>query len=128
MFAAILTHNLIKTMDENKIIKQVNYEIENWQYKMSKHNIYVQLSPKAKKFIIELIENIQEDQSKYWRLEKSSESMQNLAIALIPKALDIVIRQKRLNFQQEAYISSWEIWNVLSQILIQVCFIPEEDM
>ncbi|MBN9285597.1 MULTISPECIES: hypothetical protein [unclassified Flavobacterium] len=115
-------------MDENQIIKQINYEIDNWQSKMVERNIYVQLSPKAKKFIIELIENIQEDQSEYWRLKTASESMQNLAMARIPEALDIVIRQKRLIFQQEAYISSWEIWNVLSRILIRFCFIPEKDM
>jgi len=115
-------------MNESQIIELVSYEIENWEAKMSQRKIYARISPKAKKFIVELIENIQDDPSEYWKLKTSAESVQSLAIGRIGEALDLIIRQKRLMFQHEINISSWELWNSLSRILVRFCFIPEKDM
>lgn len=115
-------------MNESQIFEQVSYEIDNWQNKMAQRKVYTKISPKAKKFIVELIENIQEDPSEYWKLKTPSESLQILAIGRIPEALDIIVRHRRLLFHHEIHISSWELWNSLSRILIRFCFIPEKDM
>lgn len=114
-------------MNEDLINKEILNEIESWSNKMRQREIFVKISPQAIKFITELIKNIQDDPSVYWKLRTSFESLQILAIGRIPEALDMIV-QKQIYYHREIYISSWEVWDSLSRILHKFCFIPEKDM
>ncbi len=131
-------------MENFEIAERVEYEINNWKKIKIEDGLKVNISENATSFIVELISNIKNDPSTYWKLNNDYESFQNLAIARIPDALDYCTYQgairipyrmwrsrkifKIISETKEANISTWEIWSSLSHILIDFCFIPEKDM
>ena len=113
----------------NELIKtSVKREVNNWvdiDVVLSRRK----LTPKAIDFIAELIINIKDDPSPLWnnRIINLDDEFQRRAISLIPEALDyILLRRPALYLSAE--ISTWEIWNSLTGILVRFCFIPEKDM
>jgi hypothetical protein len=80
-----------------------------------------------------MIENIQEDQSKYWEHKWiEGDTAQEFAISLIPNALNDLTTIRRFSRRifftkgREIKISSWEIWHSLSEIVDRFCFIPKD--
>lgn len=119
-------------MEENQIREAVNSRIENWlNFQEKRANRRIEITEKAKDFIIEVIQNIKDDPSKYWLIDNNYESLQVVAIQLIPKALSRSVRNNRLDWysdNQVITISSWELWRSLSTLIKNFCFIPEDDM
>jgi len=116
-------------MEKQEIKKQVNVEVKRWLsfQKIGQQNVV--FSPKAIDFICLMIENIEEDKSKYWDYNQTvNNHTQQLAITLIPEALNnlkILRGFHILSFVGEINISSWEIWHSLSEIVDKYCFISK---
>lgn len=114
-------------MNKELIKTSVKREIDNWV----DGSIIIptrNLTPKAIDFIAEVINNIKEDPSPLWGEKPfNSDDFQREAISLIPEALDYILR-RRPALYDNSEITTWEIWNSLSRILVRFCFIPEKDM
>ncbi|GAA3963090.1 hypothetical protein GCM10022246_15410 [Pedobacter ginsengiterrae] len=119
-------------MERYSIESQVRKEIEDWQKEYRRNVFSVRISPQAVDFITELIANISEDPSPLWQKRNQNfddfSNYQRTAIANIPEALDYIVDLRRFRFNDEITISSWEIWQSLTRILVKFCFIPEKDM
>lgn len=120
-------------MEEIQIRDQVNLAIKQWSNLQNRRGISVEITDRAIDFIIELISNIKLDPSPFWRTKDnySYDSAQEFAISLIPNALNDIQRinsYKRRFKSSSITISSWELWNSLTQVLSTFCFIPEDDM
>ena len=131
-------------MNNLEITERVNSEVNYWKDQQLKNGYKVNISDSATNFIVELINNIENDPSTYWKLNDDYNTFQSLAIARIPDALNYCIyddferlpyrrirRRRFINMIRETgemNISTWEIWNSLSLILIDFCFIPQKDM
>lgn len=115
-------------MEEYTINERVKEEIAGWKKRMYLKNISPNISAKAIDFIIEMINNISEDPSENWGSNRNYDDIQHTALAKIPAALDYITDLQRPNIKKEFTISSWEIWQSLSLIMIKFCFIPEKDM
>lgn len=120
-------------MEKSIIREQVKLEIEKWINLQKKRNVIVVFTPKAIDFLCLMIENIQEDKSKYWDYKIFEDNnAQEFAISLISNALNDLIAfrrfRKRPSFfrETEIRISSWEIWHSLSEIVNRFCFIPKD--
>lgn len=120
-------------MEKSVIREQVELEIEKWTSLQKKRNMEVSFTPKAIDFLCLMIENIQEDKSKYWDYKSlEGNTAQEFAISLIPNALNDLTEfrrfSRRMTFSKgrEIKISSWEIWHSLSEIVDRFCFIPKD--
>jgi hypothetical protein len=124
-------------MENNNINFRVNKEIDAWiseQLNFNGNNITI--SQNARDFIVELITNIKEDPSDFWT-DLNLNSSQDIAISNIQSALNTVVRYRPMRYRlrgiksfrkNDIVITSWEIWDVLSRILVDFCFIPLKDM
>lgn len=116
-------------MEQIQIRKNVEHEIEKWKNLLSRRNQYAKLTPKAIDFIVEVIENIQEDPRAAWKeKEIITLNSQSYAISLIPNALNDIINKSQYKYSKrpEIYISTWDIWFSLSDTLKNWCFIPRD--
>ena len=117
-------------MEDVQIIEGVDEVVQRWITLQENRNLTVRLSRKAKDFLVEVIGNIQQDPSESWEAnEFSKNSAQELAISLIPNALNEILPYHRYNRsidKQNFKISTWEIWHAMTPILSKWCFIPKD--
>lgn len=117
-------------MENQEIRKEVQTIIERWSYFQNRNRLEVNFSEGAVLFIFQLIVNIKEDPSDFWRnKEIDYDAAQQLAISLLPNALnDIIRRNNQLTVvkSREVRITSWEIWHSLSRVLDNWCFMPKD--
>lgn len=119
-------------MEKTEIKKRVELELEKWTSLQENRQVNVSFTPKAVDFLCLMIENIREDKSQYWdKNELETENAQELAISLIPNALNDLTYFKRyrrpvFRGKRDFKISTWEIWHSLSDIVDRFCFIPKD--
>lgn len=119
-------------MNNNIIREQVNEQIKGWLRLQNNIGRQWSISPKAIDFIVEVVENIQEDPSQTWQRENFNfEASQELAISLVPNALHDIIANGRLRGYRrrrnvDGKITTWEIWHSLSKTIDKWCFVPKE--
>ena len=117
-------------MEKQEIRKQISNEVNKWIALQEKREKKVIFSPKAIDFMCTMIENIEDDRSNYWNYDQTdNRPSQEFAISLIPNALnDLTVFRGFGRFpfkKREIYISTWEIWHSLSEIVDKFCFIPK---
>lgn len=120
-------------METNQIRQSVQDEITKWTNLQSRNDVRVNFSKRAINFIVEVVENIELDPSENWRKQDNFNynSAQEFAISLIPNALNDVSKYKNWKYQkkkEKITITSWEIWQSLSEIIRIWCFIPKNDL
>ena len=119
-------------MNKEIIREQINSQIKGWLRLQNNIGREWSISPKAIDFIVEVVENIQEDPSSTWQRENFNfEASQELAISLVPNALNDIIGNGRLRGYgrrriMDGKITSWEIWHSLSRTIDNWCFVPKE--
>ncbi|WP_417559057.1 hypothetical protein [Mesoflavibacter zeaxanthinifaciens] len=112
-------------MDKTEIRKEVVNQIDKWRSLARLNNRNVEVSDNVINFISDLIENLKTDPPQGWKSRRIDYSNgQSYALSLIPNALNDVDR--RLRFRSHSVISVWEIYESLSVILKNWCFIPED--
>ncbi|MCH7408954.1 hypothetical protein MM239_06080 [Belliella sp. DSM 111904] len=117
-------------MKKEIIREQVNRQIKEWIRLQNELGGEYSISPKAIDFVVEVVENIQEDPSSTWQRENFNyEASQERAISLVPEALNDIIAYGRLRSyrrRRDRKITSWEIWHSLSRTIEKWCFVPKE--
>ena len=78
-------------MNNLEITERVNSEVNYWKDQQLKNGYKVNISDSATNFIVELINNIENDPSTYWKLNDDYNTFQSLAIAIIPFLLNYCI-------------------------------------
>lgn len=114
-------------MDAQAIRRAVSESIELWRSTLPSSSRDFLLSPGALNALVQMIVNIQDDPSVYWR-EHDPDQAQRRAINVIPNALNDIFLRGRRNAAPRipAQITSWEIWHGLSRALEVWCPIPKE--
>lgn len=117
-------------MENSKIREDIDVVVKRWITVQENLNVTVSLSKKAKDFLVEVIDNILQDPSDSWETnEFNKDSAQELAISLIPNALNEILPYRRYNRSirnENIKISTWEIWHAMTPILSRWCFIPKD--
>lgn len=117
-------------MNDFELNIRVSKEIERWTYEQRDLGKRIEFSENSKNLIVEIIQNIENDPSRFWVRQRNLEFAQERAISKISDALNMLLqRSNRLqNRDFDIYLSPWEIYMNLTPILIEFCFIPERDM
>ncbi|HBF21575.1 MAG: hypothetical protein CMI36_02525 [Owenweeksia sp.] len=115
-------------MDKKEIGALVNDKLKDWMQSNEQIGRYYSLSDKARDFIIEVIDNIKADPSPNWNIRgREFENGQRYAISLIPEAFNQISSPRyfkyRADLENKQKITTWEIWQSLSDILQNRCFI-----
>ena len=117
-------------MEKFQITQEVKAIVEKWIDLQVKNRATIKITDKAISFLIEIIENIEQDPSDNWIFtEFNKSSAQELAISYIPNALNEIIHMRRFRFKHldtPIKITTWEIWHSMSLLLRNWCFIPKD--
>lgn len=117
-------------MQKFQIEENIKTYVTSWEALQKMRNLNVSLSEKAKEFLVEVIDNIQQDPSSNWKTDEfNKNSAQELAISLIPNALNEIMLHRGPNHSGNNLsisISTWEIWHSMTPILKNWCFIPKD--
>ena len=82
------------------------------------------LTQGAMNAVVQMILNIAEDPSPYWRVEGGLETYQQQVINKLPDILIVLRRNQRRELSGR--LTSWEIWHNVSELLAQYCPIPKD--
>ena len=113
------------TMTDEEIEKGVSVAIKQWGALRQRIDRGYELTPGAVNALTQIIKNIADDPSSFWREGMDHDAAQHYGITLIPNLLnDLAFVRYRIAPQRP--ISSWEIWHDISPALNRWCFIPKD--
>lgn len=117
-------------METSRIRNEIESEVDRWINLQKRNEFSVVISSRAMRLLVELIENIDEDRSNYWRQEEYNiNRSQERAISLVPNVLNDVFRNnryERVARNSTFTITTWELLHRMSSILRKWCFIPKD--